>query len=302
MKLGLMFTGQGSESVGVGLDLIENIDFIKQRFIQATFILGYDPIAALKKESTFKNTAMIQPLTFLFQSSILDYLKSLGFESKTTFGLSLGEYAALYDASIFTLEEGINILKHRGQFMQENVQNKPGKMCAFIGMKAEDLEAVIDAIDDIYIANYNTPKQLVVSGDKTKIELAILKAKEKGLKRAIYLDTVGAFHSPYMAMSEKQFGLYLQSFNFQPPTKEVYVNVTGDRLEGSVVDNMTHQITSPVRFYQMVEKVDVDLLIEIGPKNVLCNLVKRINRSLKTRIINDVPSLMQSLEVLKDEF
>lgn len=303
MNLGLMFTGQGSESLGMGLDLIENIDFIKQRFVKAESVLGYDPIAALNDEKTFQNTSIIQPLTYLFQTSILDYLKSLGFESTTTFGLSLGEYASLYDAGVFSFEEGLDILKHRGKYMQENVEDTPGKMCAFIGIKAKELEAIIDPIDDVYLVNYNTPKQLVVSGSQVGIDQAILEAKEKGLKRAIYLETVGAFHSPFMKSAKKQFEQYLSAYKFNTPTKLIYANVTGNILEGSVKDNMVNQVTSPVRFYQIVEQLqDIDLLIEIGPKNVLCNMVKRINRSIKTQLINDVSTLTQSLEVLEDEF
>lgn len=303
MKLGLMFTGQGSESLGMGLDLIENNAFIKERFIAAESILGYNPIALLQDESTFSDTSKIQPLTFLFQSAIVDYLKSVGIESSVTFGLSLGEYAALYDANVFGFEAGLEILMNRGKFMQENVQNTPGKMCAFIGLKADALETVIEQIDDVYIANYNTPKQLVVSGKEEAIEKAVEKAKEEGLKRAIYLETVGAFHSPYMLEASNNFGTFLESVELEQPTKDVYVNVTGDKLTGSLKDNMVNQITSPVRFYQMVEKLnDIDLLVEIGPKNVLCNLVKRIDRSIKTKLINDNNSLKEGLEVFESEF
>ena len=302
MTIGFMFTGQGSEYLGRGLDLVEELDFFKTQFKRAQAVLGYDPILALQDESTFTDTSKIQPLTFLLQATIIDYLKSKGIDSTLTFGLSLGEYAAYYDAGVFSFEEGLELLMHRGLYMQENVLTKPGKMCAFIGMKSDVLEPIIDKIDGVVIANYNTHKQLVISGTEEAVKEAISIATKSGLKRAMMLETVGAFHSPLMNEAKEKFASYIEPFTFPCPNKTLFVNVTGDKLEGNIKDNMANQITSSVKFYQMVEKLeDIDLLIEIGPKNILCNMVKRIDRSIKTMLINDKESLRNSLEVLNNE-
>ncbi len=301
MKLGIMFTGQGSETVGMGSSLLE-YESVKTLYKQAETILGYDPEVALNTEETFSDTAKIQPLTFLMQVSILTLLKEHGVSSDVTFGLSLGEYAAMYDAGVFDFETGIRLLKERGRLMQEAAINHPGSMCALIGLKAPKLEELIGTMDDVVIANYNTPRQLVISGTKTAVETASELAKENGAKRAIMLPTTGAFHSFLMKDAADLFAEYLEEVKVGLPSKALYVNVTGDRLAEDIKDNMVKQITSSVMFYPMVEKNDdLDLLIEVGPKPVLCNMVKRINRKLPTKAVYDKSSLNDVLEALQNE-
>jgi [acyl-carrier-protein] S-malonyltransferase len=301
MTLGIMFTGQGSETVGMGLDFVKEYKCVKQLFNRAKKVLGYDPLDALNNQETFMDTSKIQPLTFLFQASVLELLRENKVASNLSFGLSLGEYAALYDAGVFSFETGLEILKIRGTLMQEAALNNPGKMVALMGIEANELEPIINDINDVVVANYNTRKQLVISGTKTGVDNALEQVEAAGVKRAIPLNTVGAFHSFLMQEAADQFEQIIKDMAFYAPKKTVYVNVTGQVLEGSITDNLTKQITSSVRFYQMIEALDyVDVLIEIGPKKVLCNMVKRIDKSIQTAHINDVSSFESVLEVLKD--
>lgn len=301
MKIGIMFTGQGSETVGMGLDFVSKYDCVNVVFNRAKPMLGYDPIEALSDQETFNDTSKIQPLTFLFQVSILELLKAYGIESNLTFGLSLGEYAAMVDAGVFSFETGLNLLKMRGALMQEAALRNPGKMVALMGIKADILEPIINDIEEVVIANYNTRKQLVISGTTKGVEAALEPVKAAGAKRIVPLNTVGAFHSFLMKAAADRFGQHIQDMAFHTPNKTIYVNVTGQELAGSIAENLTKQITSSVRFYQMVEALDdVDVLIEIGPKKVLCNMVKRIDKSIQTVHISDVASFESVLEVLKD--
>ncbi|MCF7924988.1 MAG: ACP S-malonyltransferase [Candidatus Izimaplasma sp.] len=302
MKLGFMFTGQGSEVVDMGLDFVTEYDLVSNLFEQAKAILGYDPIEALKDKNTFKDTAKIQPLTFLFQVAIIELLKIHKIQSEVTFGLSLGEYSALYDAGVFDLNTGLRVLEKRGLYMQVAAQNNQGKMCAMIGLDKTTLKDIIEPLEDVVIANYNTPKQLVISGTEKGVKKAVEVATKNGVKRAIMLSTQGAFHSFLMDEAKTKFQSFIEPLQFNDPQKHLYVNVTGDLCKGDLKSNMINQITSPVLFYQIIEKLkDIDYLIEIGPKKVLCNMVKRINRKQKTLLIHDVTSFEQALEVLTNE-
>lgn len=301
MTVGIMFTGQGSETVGMGLDFVNEYQCVKRLFKRAKTVLGYDPLDALNNQETFKDTSKIQPLTFLFQASVLEMLRDNKVTSNVSFGLSLGEYAALYDAGVFSFETGIEILKIRGTLMQEAALKNPGKMVALMGIEANDLESIINDMKDVVIANYNTRKQLVISGTKAGVDNALEQVKAVGVKRAIPLNTVGAFHSFLMQEAADQFGQLIKDMTFHAPQKTVYANVTGQVLKGSITDNLTSQMTSSVRFYQIVEALDkLDILIEIGPKKVLCNMVRRIDKSIQTVHISDVSSFESVLEVLKD--
>ncbi|MEC9485078.1 MAG: ACP S-malonyltransferase [Candidatus Izemoplasma sp.] len=301
MKLGFMFTGQGSERVGMGTSLLQ-YDSVKTLFNEAEAILEYNPESALNDPKTFEDTQKIQPLTFLLQVSLIKLLAEKGIHSDVTFGLSLGEYAAMYDASVFDFKTGLALLQKRGELMQKSANNHPGAMCALIGLEASKIETLVNSLEEVVIANYNTPKQLVISGDLAAVKHAADLAKEAGAKRAVMLPTTGAFHSFLMKDAAEELTEYLNQLTLKEPTKSLYVNVTGDLFEGNIKDNMIRQMTSPVKFYQIVEKNDnLDVLIEIGPKRVLCNMVKRINRKLTTYAVYDETSLHDVLEALENE-
>ncbi len=295
-----MFSGQGSQYVGMCQELYEEYDSVKALFHKASRVLGYDTVSIMfHNEEKLNNTLYTQPLMFLMYASILEVLKENSIQSDFSIGLSLGEYGALYDAKCFDFETGLKILEKRGLYMAETCAKTTGRMSAILGM---DAEALLNIIQDVQgyskIANYNTYGQLVISGE----EKAVLEVNElalsNGAKRAILLNTSGPFHTDLMIYASNRFNEYLNDIKIKEPQKKILLNTTGDFYQEGVKENMVKQITSSVMFYQMVEKLidkDVDTFIEIGPKKTLSSFVKKIDRKLNIMNIEDIESLKKAL-------
>ena len=302
--IAFLFSGQGAQYVGMGQELYDQYDIVKERFKEASTILGYDVKDILfGDEDKLNDTLYTQPLMFVLYVSILDVLEVNGVTSTHTCGLSLGEYGALYDAGCFDFVTGLTLLAARGKAMAEASNEVQGSMSAILGLDAKPLEAIIKEVDGyVTIANYNTYGQLVISGEDNAVKAVNEKALEAGAKRAIPLQTSGPFHSKLMEPAVTLFQTALESITLQEPQKELLVNVTGTYHDGDLKQNMLTQITSSVYFYQMIEQLiadGVDTFIEIGPKKTLRSFVKKINRKVKALNVEDLISLQKTLEQLE---
>jgi len=300
-----MFSGQGSQYVGMCQDLYNEYDSVKALFHEASTILGYDTAKMMfHEEEKLNNTLYTQPLMFLMYASILEVLKEKGIQSEYSIGLSLGEYGALYDANCFDFKTGLKILEKRGLYMAEACTKTTGKMSAILGMEAEALLNVIHDVDGYSkIANYNTYGQLVISGEESTVLKVNEIALNNGAKRAIMLNTSGPFHTDLMRYASDRFSDYLKDIEIREPKKKILINTTGDFYQEDVKDNMVKQITSSVMFYQMIEKLlveGVDTFIEIGPKKTLNSFVKKINRQVTILNIEDIGSLEKTLLKLEE--
>jgi [acyl-carrier-protein] S-malonyltransferase len=238
-------------------------------------------------------------------AAILEVLKISGIQADYNIGLSLGEYGALLNTEVYDFETGLKILQKRGQFMSESSIKVEGKMSAILGLETSVLEELVNASKEyVKIANYNTYGQLVISG----VESAVLNINEQalkaGAKRAILLNTSGPFHTDLMVDASVKFSEYLEGINLLEPKGDILLNVSGDFYKENIKDSMVDQITSSVRFYQMVEKLierGATTFIEIGPKKTLCSFVKKIDRKLDIYNVEDIKTLKKLLEFLKEE-
>ena len=306
MKKVLMFSGQGSQYLGMGEELYNNYEVAKKVFDSADQILGYSiKDIIFTNEKLLNDTLYTQVAMFTLYVAILEVLKSEGIEAEYAIGLSLGEYGALYYNDVFDFETGLKILEKRGLFMNEAAKNTRGLMSAILGMESDVLLDIIEGVEGfVKIANYNTYGQLVISGqDNAVLEVNEI-ALKKGAKRAIVLNTSGPFHTSLMKEASTKFNEYLSTVKLGVPSKKLLVNTTGDFYKDNLKNTMVDQITNSVMFYQMIEKLiddGVTTFIEVGPKKSLCSFVKKIDRKLNIYNVEDMTSLEKLLSFLKEE-
>ena len=305
-KIALMFSGQGAQYHGMGRDLYETYDEVKSVYLESEKITTY-PIRDISfNDGDFRlnQTKYTQVCMFTLYQAILVLLEKNGIQVNESMGLSLGEYGAYLHQSVFDFSTGIKLIQKRASLMENATMYQPGSMSAVIGMKADQLSKLIDEVDGyVNISNFNSHQQLVISGESNAVQQLGQLAKEKGAKRIIPLNTSGAFHSALMKTASQELSGYLNDIHLNEPRMNLYLNTTGQLYDGHLRQHMARQLTHSVRFYQMVEtmiKDGVDTFIEIGPKKTLCQLVRRIDGSVKVLNIEDNDSLLKTLQYLEE--
>ncbi len=307
MKKAFMFSGQGSQYVGMCEELYNEYESVRNIFEKASLILDFDVKEIMfNDEEKLNNTLYTQPLMYVMYASILEVLKEKNITSDYTLGLSLGEYGAYLDSNVYTFETGLKLIQKRAKFMAKAAENTQGLMSAILGMDTKVLEEILDSINGyVKIANYNTYGQLVISGESNAVMKANEIALENGAKRAILLNTSGPFHTDLMLSARESLGAYLYEVRkeIKEPTKPLLLNTTGDFYTENINENMELQVTNSVRFYQEIEKLletGVTTFIEIGPKKTLCSFVKKINRKVTILNVEDVSSLQKTIQKLEE--
>lgn len=229
-----------------------------------------------------------------------------GVEFAAMAGHSVGEYAALVAAGFLSLEDGARLVHRRGDLMSRAGALRPGGMAAILGLKKDPLEAVCrDAStkdEMVVIANDNCPGQLVISGDRAAVERACALASERGAKRALPLNVSGAFHSPLMEAPAQAMGEALGPARFQIGSTAVYANVTAGRETGGWAELLERQLKSPVRWTESVQNMRRDgigTFVEFGAGEVLCGLIRRIDKEATTMSVQDPAGLESAREVLE---
>lgn len=312
MKIAFMFPGQGAQTVGMGKDLYDKYEEIREVYKKASEISGKD-IAELTFNSTMEElskTENTQLAIATMSLGILKVLENKGIKSDVTVGLSLGEYPALISGGYLSFEDGITLLKHRGYLMGNKVEPGNYSMAAIIGLDSKIIEEVCAEIaaKGMFIspANYNYSGQTVISGDEEAINLAIEALKEKGAKRALKLATGGPFHTTKLNEAKELYTEKLKEvkFNTEAPKAKVIKNLDGTfyNENDDMVDVLSRHIVSSVRFDKAIKTMQdygIDTYVEIGPGKTLTGFVRKENKEANVVNINSVETLEAFLDSLK---
>jgi [acyl-carrier-protein] S-malonyltransferase len=284
-KVGLMFAGQGAQFVGMGKDLYENNTAAKAVFDRADSVLGtsLSELCFGGPEDALTDTANCQPAIYAMSIACLEALREkVAFEPIACGGLSLGEFAALHAAGGCDFDTGLKLLQTRGNLMAKACAETNGGMAAVMNAQPE-LVSNICSQSGIDVANFNCPGQIVISGPKKELKVAMHLLGQAGVSKIIELQVAGAFHSRCMQSAAKEFGSVVDDAELNIPNVPLVQNFTG-QFEGApdkIAENLKAQVTGSVRWEQCVRAMidaDVDALVELGPGKVLTGFVRRIDR------------------------
>ena len=291
-----LFPGQGSQFVGMAGEFVEAYSWAGEIFDLADKVTG-KPIRRLSLEGPIDDltkTDVLQPAMTAANLICFKALEERGVRPDFTAGHSLGEYSALAAAGVISFEEAIRLVDLRGRLMQEAADRRPGAMQAIIGLSREEVEAVAELARDrgvVVVANYNSPQQVVISGEGTAVATAVKFVNSKGGK-AMPLPVSGAWHSPLMESAAAEFASELEGITFKTPSCRIFFNVTGaDESDPiKIKEIMAQQITSPVKWTDLVlgmVEAGADRFIEVGPKKVLAGLVRKtVSKEAGIKMLN----------------
>ena len=286
---GYVFPGQGSQFEGMGKELYETNELAKALFEQANDLLGWritDVMFHGSKED-LTQTKVTQPAVYL-ESIVRVKVAGDAFRPDAVAGHSLGEFTALAAAGALSFEDGLRLVNLRAQAMQRACELADGTMAAVLGMDDAKVEQVCAAISDAIVvpANYNSPGQLVISGSRKGIEIAVEKLQAAGARRVVVLSVGGAFHSPLMQPAQDELAKAIAEASIQTPICPIYQNVHAQAVSDpdTIRQNLVAQLTSPVRWTQIVENMIADgatKFVEVGGSGaVLRGMIKKISKEV----------------------
>lgn len=310
MKIAFIFSGQGSQYIGMGKELYDNVPSCKKIYDEANEVLGFD-----LKELIFNGdkedlniTENTQPAILTTSIAILQAIKDKGINPDIVAGLSLGEYSALVASEALEFETAVSLVKKRGRFMQEAVPQGVGSMIAVIGLDENKIKEVLKIASEkgiVEIANYNTNSQIVIGGKREAVEFASKLLKEYGARRVIPLKVSGPFHTSLLNEASIRLKNEFENIHFNDPKIKIITNVTADFIENGneIKDLLINQVKSSVRWSETIEKMldeGIDTFIEIGPLKTLSSFVREISKERKATVkifnVEDLKSLNKTLE------
>lgn len=303
-KLALIFPGQGSQAVGMGRELALKYEAAADIYSRAGEALGWD-VAGLcfeGPEEKLAGTDMAQAALYVNSAAAAAVLSESGIKGDVVSGHSLGEYSALAASGAISFEEGLRLVSLRGKVMAAAADKKPGLMAAIIGLGDDRVEAICSQSGEVWPVNYNSPGQLVISGERESVERALEAAREKGAKRTVKLNVSGSFHSPLMNEAAEKMGEYLAEIRFREPDPP-FISSISCEYESAVNlrDLLVRQIVSPVRWRQTVQRLIKDgaeSFLEVGNGKVLCGLIRRIDKGVAAANVSDPKSLDKVLAAI----
>ncbi len=301
MKVAFAFPGQGSQDVGMGRAMAEAYPQARGVFEAADEAVGFDlarvcfdgPIDELTR------TDVQQPALVATSVACLRAVETTGLRADYVIGHSVGEYAALAAAGVLADADAVSLVRARGVVTAEAAAERPGAMAAILGLEDAQVEALCSEVGSVWPANYNCPGQLVVSGENGAVDRLLERASEEGARRTVKLRVTGAFHSPLVAGAAERLRPAIEEVEMRDPSPAFMSTVTAELEPAERIPQiLLDQLTAPVRFTHAVAALvreGVELVVEVGPGQVLGGLVKRCDRSLRTVSVGD-PNGVRKLE------
>jgi len=305
-KVAYLFSGQGSQYVGMGRDLYDNYEIVRDTLDIINRVLDIDLLNIIFNgpEGELKKTENTQPAILAVSIALMRLAEAKGIRAKGAAGLSLGEYSALVYSGALSFEDALLLVKKRGKYMQEAVPEGAGTMAAIIGLKRQDVLEIVKVASQtgiIQAVNFNCPGQIAVAGEIAAVEKAVEMAKEKGAGRSMVLQVSAPFHSSMLKTAGDKLNVELQKVNFHHGSVPVVANIDSNYYKFTredIIDKLTRQVYNPVMFEDSIERLiddGFDTFVEIGPGKALSGFVKRINRDVKICNIEDVKSLEKTI-------
>ncbi|HEY0428319.1 MAG TPA: ACP S-malonyltransferase [Pyrinomonadaceae bacterium] len=309
-KIAYIFPGQGSQAVGMGKDLFDNIAAARRVFEEADDALGFSlsEMCFAGNEEDLQLTANTQPAILTTSIAAFRAMEAENFPSPDfVAGHSLGEYSALVAAGALEFADAVRVVRKRGTYMQEAVPIGVGAMAAILGLPIETVEVGCAEAADGEIcspANINSPAQIVIAGNVEAIDRAIELLKTRGARRAIKLNVSAPFHCDLMFPAQERLAKNLQEIDFSDLKFPIIENVSGEaNSKGARVrEALIEQVSNPVRWAQSVENLineGVETFVEVGAGKVLSGLVRQINRDVRSLNVENTESLKNSLQSLQ---
>lgn len=307
-KIAFVFPGQGAQKVGMGKEFYDNFPVAKEIFDKASEAVGLDLKALCFEENKDIDITEFTQVALLTTSvATMEALREQGIRPDVAAGLSLGEYCALVAADSMSYIDAAKAVRKRGIFMQEEVPAGVGGMAAIMGLDAGAIEAALDGMDEVQVANYNCPGQIVISGKKEAVEAGAEKCKEAGAKRAVMLNVSGPFHSDLLRGAGTKLEPVLNEIEFRKPEFPYVANVTARYVTeaAEIKPLLVKQVSSSVRWQQSVETMaadGVETFIEIGPGRTLAGFNKKIGKAIGKDLTTYSIGTVADMEALLEEF
>lgn len=286
-QIAFIFPGQGAQEPGMGKDFYENSASAREVFDQAESLLGLDMKKLCFEENDELNITEYTQIALLTACMAMERVVcEQGVAPQVTAGLSLGEYCAIVSAGGMELSDAMRLVRKRGILMQEAVPAGQGSMVAVLGMDGPSIEKVLEGREGVWIANYNCPGQIVITGYKAPVEEASKALQEAGAKRVLPLNVSGPFHSPLMQPAGEGLKEIFAGMKMSPLKVPYVTNVTAEYVDdiAQTEELLIRQVSSSVRWQQSVEKMiaaGVDTFVEIGPGRTLNGFLRKIDRQVK---------------------